>query len=482
MYGLPKIHKEGAPVRPIISAIGTYNYKLAKYLDRILKPLTTNSNYIIKDTFDFVNRVSKLQTNVNQRVVSFDVESLFTNIPTEETINIILNRAFKDSDEFHGMKRNTLQKLLTICTQESHFKFNGKYYDQIDGVAMGSPLGPFFANIFMDEFENSHMETLKELGVITWMRYVDDVFSVVRDETCSQNILNYLNSQHNNIKFTIENEKQNKIPFLDTKVTRKETNFTTSIYHKPTFTGVYLNWTSLTSRKYKISLIYCLCDRIWKICQDQTERDLEFKKLKLTLAKNEYPGQIFNKEMDKFIKNRTIREQQTHASEKPIAQQQTVEKQKRYIVLPYSNHKVDAYAERLTKLVNETFNQIELKVAFKAPNEIGKLFPFKDNIKEKHAQSLVMYRLTCETCKQTYIGKTERILAHRIKEHLNPKKDSAIQTHLQENPTHVFDPENIEILDKATSNFKIRLTSLNSIANMQLHTKENTIKICSSPT
>ena len=136
------------------------------------------------------------------------------------------------------MKRNTLKKLLTICTQESHFKFNGKYYDQIDGVAMGSPLGPLFANIFMDEFENSHMETLKELGVITWMRYVDDVFSVIRDETCSQNILSYVNSQHNNIKFTIENEKQNKIPFLDTKVTRKETNLTTSIYHKPTFTGV----------------------------------------------------------------------------------------------------------------------------------------------------------------------------------------------------------------------------------------------------
>jgi hypothetical protein len=78
-------------------------------------------------------------------------------------------------------------------------------------------------------------------------------------------------------------------------------------------------------------------------------------------------------------------------------------------------------------------------------NEIGKLFPFKDNIKEKHAQSLVVYRLTCETCKQRYIG------------NLNPKKDSTTQTHLQENPTHVLDPENIKILDKATSNFKIRL-------------------------
>jgi hypothetical protein len=62
-------------------------------------------------------------------------------------------------------------------------------------------------------------------------------------------------------------------------------------------------------------------------------------------------------------------------------------------------------------------------------NEIGKLFPFKDNIKEKHAQSLVVYGLTCETCKQTYIGKTGRILAHKIKEHQNPKRDSAIRTH-----------------------------------------------------
>jgi hypothetical protein len=77
MYGLPKIHKEGAPIRPIISSIGTYNYRLAKYLDEILKPLTTKNNFIIKDTFDFVNKVSKLETTDEQHVVSFDVESLF---------------------------------------------------------------------------------------------------------------------------------------------------------------------------------------------------------------------------------------------------------------------------------------------------------------------------------------------------------------------------------------------------------------------
>jgi len=223
MYGLPKIHKNGAPIRPIISACGTYNYKLAKYLDKILKPLITNNNYIIKDTFDFVNRVSKLTNNNNQHMVSFDVESLFTNIPTTETINIILDRAFPNSEtlKFEGMKRETLKKLLIICTQESHFQFNGRCYEQIDGVAMGSPLGPLFANIFMDHFEQKHMEALTNLGVTNWMRYVDDVFATIKDESCATKILEFLNTQHQNIRFTIELELNNKIPFLDTKVIKK---------------------------------------------------------------------------------------------------------------------------------------------------------------------------------------------------------------------------------------------------------------------
>ena len=75
-------------------------------------------------------------------------------------------------------------------------------------------------------------------------------------------------------------------------------------------------------------------------------------------------------------------------------------------------------------------------------------------------QSLVVYRIKCETCGQEYIGKTERILAHRIKEHNNPKSESAIQTHKKENPTHQINASNIEILDKADNNFKLMLKEL----------------------
>ena len=158
MYGLPKIHKNNAPLRPIISAIRTYNYSTAKYLVEILTPLLDSDEFILKDTFDFVNKVSTINTKVDKTMCSFDVESLFTNIPTLETIEIILKRAFEEvNDYFHGLSRDQLKKLLIICTQESHFKFNGKYHDQIDGVSMGSPLGPLLANKLMANIDNIYM-------------------------------------------------------------------------------------------------------------------------------------------------------------------------------------------------------------------------------------------------------------------------------------------------------------------------------------
>ena len=85
MYGLPKVHKDNYPIRPIVSSIGTYNYRLAKYLVQILKPLSTNHNSI-KDSFTFSDWIRQQQRQGNSILCSYDVKSLFTNIPLEETI------------------------------------------------------------------------------------------------------------------------------------------------------------------------------------------------------------------------------------------------------------------------------------------------------------------------------------------------------------------------------------------------------------
>ena len=144
----------------------------------MISPLLEDSHFILKDSFDFVNKVS-LNPEIDVSMLSFDVESLFTNIPTLETIEIILGKIYiKNKKYFHGLTKE-LEKPLKVCTQESHFQFNEQYYDQIDGVSMGSPLGPLFANIFMVDFENKYMKNLKESGVNLWYRYVDDVFSTL---------------------------------------------------------------------------------------------------------------------------------------------------------------------------------------------------------------------------------------------------------------------------------------------------------------
>jgi len=456
MYGLPKIHKENCPLRPIISAVGTYNYKLAKFLVEILSPLIKDNEYILKDTFDFVNKVSNLNTNVDKVMLSFDVESLFTNIPTLETIDIILRSVYtRNRKYFHGLNKEELKKLLIVCTQESHFQFNNEFFDQIDGVSMGSPLGPLFANIFMADFEKKIMKELKSLGVNIWLRYVDDIFATLKTPNNENIILDFLNKQHANIKFTIEKEEKNSLPFLDTRVIRNVDKYVTTIYHKKTFTGVYLNWKSLTARKYKIGLINCLLNRIWRICTNQTNRDEEVIKLKVILAKNEYPNEIINDTIDKYIARITLPNQ-------PKLQKEL----KRFIVLPFVNRKVEDFAVRLKALVEDNYTQVDFNVAFKAPKTIGNMFPFKDRIRDISSQSLVVYKINCATCQAEYIGKTERILAHRMKEHAKSTKSACFQ-HIVDNPDHRMDYDNIQVIDRASSDFKAKMKELLHI----LHTK-----------
>ena len=145
MYGLCKVHKdttngqEVPPFRPILSAIRTCTYNLAKFLVPILKEFTTNK-HTIKDSFTFAEETA--EQNAEHFMVSFDVESLFTNIPLDETIDICVERLYHRKKKVKGLLKRHFKELLTLATKSSCFLFNGVYYSQTDGVAMGSPLGP----------------------------------------------------------------------------------------------------------------------------------------------------------------------------------------------------------------------------------------------------------------------------------------------------------------------------------------------------
>jgi len=95
LYGLPKTYKKNLGMRPILSATGAYNYKLAKWLDENLKRLSVN-DHTISDIFLFANELHEMEINDRDNSVSFDLSSLFTNVPVDETIESITERAFKD--------------------------------------------------------------------------------------------------------------------------------------------------------------------------------------------------------------------------------------------------------------------------------------------------------------------------------------------------------------------------------------------------
>ena len=172
---LPKLHKDNVPLRPIVSGIGSYTHKLAKYLSNILKPLTIN-NYSVKDSFTFTQEI--LMLNSVPYMCSFDVASLFTSIPVNETIEICIDLLYKDSELVNNLTRAQFKKLLVFCVKENHFTFNEQYFDQIDGVAMGSPLGPVLANIFMSHFEDKALDKYDGNLPLFYKRYVDNTTNV----------------------------------------------------------------------------------------------------------------------------------------------------------------------------------------------------------------------------------------------------------------------------------------------------------------
>ena len=192
-------------------------------------------------------------------MASFDVESLSTNIPLKETIDLCVDILFYDRTNIDGITKDYFHDLLTICMSESLVLFDGEYYNQIDGVAMGSPLGPTFTNVFLCFYEQIWLENCPvEFKPVIYRRFVDDKFLLFRSYEHVEQFRAHLKCQHPNIKFTSEIEEYNYMSFLDIKLTRELNNFSTSVNRKPTFSGVFTNFDSFIPLSYKTGLIWSL--------------------------------------------------------------------------------------------------------------------------------------------------------------------------------------------------------------------------------
>ena len=265
LYGLPKVHKLNIPLRPIVSSVNTPMYKLAKFIIPEIANLSKNE-YVLENSKDLINSVSHLVVENSHFMCSFDVESLFTNIPVKETINIIVNTIYDNDNDVRNMSRNDFKRLLELITEDNYIIFDNKFVRQKEGLAMGNPVSAVFANIFMSYHEKRWLDLCPaDFKPVLYKRYVDDTYMIFKSEAHVELFFNYLNMQHDNIKFTLEKESEGRIPFLDMLIERTDGRLDFSIFRKPTFTGLGMNFLSECYHQYKINSIRTLVYRAFNL-------------------------------------------------------------------------------------------------------------------------------------------------------------------------------------------------------------------------
>ena len=296
-YGLPKIHKPGTPLRPIVSSCGSVTYGVAKELAKILKPLVGKSPRHITSTQDFVEQVKQIKLEPGECLSSYDVSALFTSVPIDPALNIIKDLLEKDNTlkERTFMEVRDIILLLEFCLKNTYFSFQGQFYEQVEDAAMGSPVSPIVANLYMEYLEQKALSTAPHPPRF-WCRYVDDTF-VIHKEANKQGFLQHINSVDPAIRFTVEDNKEDgSIPFLDSIVKPEvDGSLSISVYRKPTHTDQYLQWDSNHHLSAKFSVIQTLSHSASTVCSNPELLQKEKDHLRKALTKCKYPKWALDK-------------------------------------------------------------------------------------------------------------------------------------------------------------------------------------------
>ena len=411
LYGLPKIHKNDFATkfqfRPIFAAYNSPCYKISKFLVRHLSRFAVN-NYTIDNSTTFVNQLSEIPYNSNVFMASYDVTNLYTNVPLVETINIILDTIFIDNlRSFIGLSREFLKTLLELAVTNSFFIFNNQLYKQSDGLGMGLPLAPCFANIFMSHYEKKFLNNCPdEFAPIFYRRYVDDTFVLFSKQDHAKLFLNYINKQHANLCFTMEQESNNSLSFLDVLITKTCNSFSTSVYRKPTNSSLTTSFFSFCSYKFKINSISTLLSRAYNVSSSYQLLHTEFQYIINLFFKNGFAKQLIETQISKFF------------DKKYNPQANTVDhnEQKFYISLQYFGKQSEKLKHELTLLLNQYFNNISFHFILNNSYKLSNFFSYKDKL-SKGMLSSVIYKYSCAQCASEYIGSTSRVLNIRVAEH-----------------------------------------------------------------
>ena len=267
----------------------------------LLQPFVP-SGYSLKSPKEFIDILNT--TRPEGIIASLDVESLFTNVPVNETIDLILDEVYRSDKTPLDIPENLLKELLMCCTKEAPFRApNGLLYKQIDGVAMGSPLGVLFTNFYMGCLERKVLNENADHPSI-YARYIDDIFVNVSNESHLQRLQEALQSE-SCLRFTTELQNDQTLPFLDVLVTNNANKFISTVYAKKTNLGFCLNAASECPKRYLNSVITSYVNRAFSHCSTWALIHKELERISQVLVNNGYKNSdiqnAIKRKMDSFM-------------------------------------------------------------------------------------------------------------------------------------------------------------------------------------
>lgn len=438
LYGLPKIHKDNVPLRPIVSCINFTTYNLAKFLCNILTDaLGDRSNINVPDTFSFVNSIRNVTLPHNYVLVSLDVVSLFTNIPSG-LVKTLLGLHWPRISQHTKLSKTNFFKLFSLVYDNCFFSFENKVYHQISGSPMGSPISPILAQIAMDHLLEKITSKLPfKLPFI--YKYIDDIITSIpagqEDHT-----LDIFNSVNTHIKFTMERENNCSVPFLDTLLLRSMDNkLILNWYQKPTSSGRYINYFSNHPMTQKVNTVIAMKNRIMHI-SDEKFLKTNLKKLLNIFLNNGYPKRLLNR----LIFNTSFYDGALEA---------VTTNDIKYKKLPYVPKLTEDVIKRLKH------NSSNIRIAKYNSITVGDIFSKTKEKTPLMQTSNIVYKIPCKHCDSVYVGQTTQSLKQRITQHKSDtrigKKSCALSIHAR-NSGHIFDYENARILE-IENNYRKRL-------------------------
>ncbi|XP_077547706.1 uncharacterized protein LOC144159928 [Haemaphysalis longicornis] len=277
LYGLPKTHKPEVPIRTIFDYTRSPFHKLPGYLRRVLRPLVGNSATHVLHSGDFIDKARDIPLEGGDILVSFDVQSLFTSIPTGLAVDacVAAHERYTSLPERTPTEVPDLRRLLKFCFENTYFTFDNLLYKQVHGTAMCAAVSVTAANLTMESLEERALNSFRPAPK-TSLRYVDDCFSTTKQEALTA-FTAHLNSMDDAIRFTVEKEQHGEPPFLDVLVKCEGKSLTCSVYRKSANTGRYLHFTSVKPGFHKRSVITSLVSRAKRVCKkpDDVAADLQ---------------------------------------------------------------------------------------------------------------------------------------------------------------------------------------------------------------